>query len=62
MYGSDVELVDRYQNTVYFGIPNFISEEDNLVLTINTRNKIYDILLKEGLLWAKKEKRILFLQ
>ena len=47
LYGSDIELLARYQNVVYFGVPNLVHSEDKLVLTINTRDKEYDVLLKE---------------
>lgn len=48
LYGSDIEYLDRNENTVYFGVPSLVHEEDKIALTINTRNKIYSILLKEG--------------
>ena len=49
LYGSDIVVVDKYQNNLYLDVPNLVHYEDKLILTINTRNREYDILLKEGL-------------
>ena len=48
LYGSDINVIDRYQKYVYLEIPNLVHQEDRLVLTINTRSTEYDILLKGG--------------
>ena len=51
LYGSDIQVLDRYKNTIYLGVPSLVHEYDKILLTINTREKEYDILLKEALVY-----------
>ena len=48
LYGSDIEIIDRYENKIYLGITSMVHKEDKIVLIFNTRNTEYDILLKDG--------------
>ena len=48
LYGSDIEILSRYNNDIYLGIPSMVHDEDRLSLVINTRDREYDVLLKEG--------------
>ena len=49
LYGSDIEILSRNNDSVYLSITRMVHDEDKMVLTINSRNKEYDVLLKEGL-------------
>ena len=49
LYGSELEIIDRYKNMLYLSVPTLVHEKDKLVLIINARNIEYDVLLKEGI-------------
>ena len=49
LYGNSIELINRYDDVIYLDVPNTVRADDRLVLTINTRKKEYNILLKEGI-------------
>ena len=48
LYGDDIDILARNNDSIYLGITRAIHDEDKLVLIINSRNNEYDILLKEG--------------
>ena len=45
LYGDDVKYIDKHDNMLYFSVPSNIQNINNLVLTITTRSKIYEITL-----------------
>ena len=48
LYGSEIKVIDRYENKIYLSVPNNIKEVSNLSLTITTRENKYNINLNGG--------------